>query len=413
MDAAFGPADDGGMVPTAATPVRYAVVGGAWRAEFFLDAARTMPERFAVTGVLVRDAGKAAVLERRWGVPSPRTLDALLAAGPQFVVLSVPPAAAAEYVSRLAARNVPVLTETPPAGTADEMLRLWDAVGPLIARGAKVQVAEQYPFQPMHAARVALARSGRLGPVGPGAGVGVARLPRRRADPPAAGRRPGAGPRRGPAVRVARHRRPDPGGGPPTEEKRVEVTQTVATLAFDNGQVGVFDFTVDQHRNWARFNRVSVRGERGEVQNDAVPVSGRFPHADPSYAAPRRHRPRRQHGRLRAPRRAAGRRVALPQPVRSRPAQRRGDRRRHLSRPHGRPRRRRRRLLRLGRRACTTTTSACSCATRRRRTAHWPCRRGRGWCDRAAPRCPSNELFSSFITHEIFTSVATGVFAPD
>ena len=56
---------------------------------------------------------------------------------------------------------MPALAETPPGWEMDELLDLHA----LTERGARVQVAEQYAFQPLHAARLALVQSGRLGPV--------------------------------------------------------------------------------------------------------------------------------------------------------------------------------------------------------------------------------------------------------
>ena len=56
---------------------------------------------------------------------------------------------------------MPVLAETPPAPDLKGLIQLSkDLPG-----NARVQVAEQYPFQPLHAARLALARSGKLGEI--------------------------------------------------------------------------------------------------------------------------------------------------------------------------------------------------------------------------------------------------------
>ena len=52
-----------------------------------------------------------------------------------------------------------MLLETPAGSSAEEIVALLD----LEAQGARIQVAEQYRFQPLHAARLAVAASGRLG----------------------------------------------------------------------------------------------------------------------------------------------------------------------------------------------------------------------------------------------------------
>ena len=71
-------------------PVRFAIVGAGWRTEFFMRVAQALPDRFAVSGVLVRDPAKAEAFGQRWSVPTVGDLDGLLATSPAFAVVSVP-----------------------------------------------------------------------------------------------------------------------------------------------------------------------------------------------------------------------------------------------------------------------------------------------------------------------------------
>ena len=52
-------------------------------------------------------------------------------------------------------------SRTPPAQTVEDLEELHE----LVASGAKIQVAEQYLFQPIHQARLAVIASGKLGTV--------------------------------------------------------------------------------------------------------------------------------------------------------------------------------------------------------------------------------------------------------
>ena len=241
--------------------VRFDLVGGGWRAEFYLRIARALPERFAIDGMVVRDAAKGRIIEQTWGVNTYRDIDGLLAATrPAFVVTSVPWEANPGIVRELAERDVPVLSETPPAPDVPRMTELWR----LVERGARIQVAEQYIYQPHHAARLALVRGGALGTVSQaqvsaahgyhgislvrrflGLGYENARITATRFVSPLA-----AGPDR---------------GGPPTEERIKDSTQTIAWLAFEGQRLGVFDFCGDQYFSWIRGQRLLVRGERGEI----------------------------------------------------------------------------------------------------------------------------------------------------
>ena len=143
-------------------PITFGIVGGGWRTEFFLNVWRALPEHFHLSGMLVRDAAKGEKIEATWGVKTVRTLDELCQmADFQFMVVSVPWPVTPVILRDLTERGIPALAETPPAPDLAGLVALHD----LTKQGAKIQVAEQYQFQPLHAARLALAQSGKLGTV--------------------------------------------------------------------------------------------------------------------------------------------------------------------------------------------------------------------------------------------------------
>ena len=245
-------------------PVPFAIVGGGWRSDFYLRVARELPDRFRVTGVQTRDSGRRSRIASGWGVRGCATTDELLADGPAFVVVATPWAVTPVLLRELHDRGMPALAETPPAPDLDGLRALQG----LDRAGARIQVAEQYQFQPLHAARLAIARSGRLGSVSE-ANVSVAHgyhglaLLRRFLDVDP-----------GPVTITARRfRSPIVAGpdrsGPPAGERIVESVQTIATLEFE-GRLGIFDFTDDQYFSWIRALRLVVRGERGEVVDTTV-----------------------------------------------------------------------------------------------------------------------------------------------
>jgi predicted dehydrogenase len=244
-------------------PISFAIIGGGWRAEFFLRITRALPERFRVTGVLIRNREKHADFQHRWdGVAVADSLDGLLASPrtPRFVIVSVPWSASPGCILACAERGVPVLCETPPAPDLAGLLRLHK----LTEQGARVQVAEQYALQPLHAAWLAIAGSGRLGEPAQ-AQVSVAHgyhgihLMRRLLGVDFEPVTIDARPFRAPLVQGPdRH-------GPPEKEIIGQDEQLLARFDFDNGKLGIFDFTGAQYFSWIRANRVLVRGERGEL----------------------------------------------------------------------------------------------------------------------------------------------------
>jgi len=245
-------------------PVRFGLIGGGWRAEFFTRIAQALPERFQIVGVHMRDAAKAAAFGQRWSIAVCDTLEALADLEPEFVVLSVSSAAHLDYARRLQGLGLAVLCETPAAPDLASMIEIWQ----LVEQGFRLHIAEQYLFQPFHAARIALAQGGRLGKLSFARvatahgyhGVSLMRhfLGIGFEDCTIRARQFVA-----PVVQGAdRH-------GPPREEKIVSGTQTLGEFDFGD-RLGLFDFTDIQYWSYVRSHRVVIRGERGEIADNEV-----------------------------------------------------------------------------------------------------------------------------------------------
>ena len=217
-------------------------------------------------GVVVRDAAKGRQIADAWQVPTCSTLEDLLRAEtPDFVVVERTSLRGAGHHCR-AGRARP-----PGAGRDAAGGRSGWAAGTLRATSGRqrgVQIAEQYPFQPLHAARLALAASGLIGTPSQ-AQVSVAHgyhgmallrralglafddatiVARRVASPIVAG--------------------PDR-SGVPAEERIVSSEQVIAQLDF-GAKFGVYDFSGDQYFSWIRSPRLLIRGERGEINGTQV-----------------------------------------------------------------------------------------------------------------------------------------------
>lgn len=247
-------------------PGRYGIVGSGWRSAFFLRLAELVPERFAVSGVVTRTAERGQEVEREWRVPTFRSVDELLAAGrPDFVIVSVPWDVAPEVTAELVAKGIPVLTETPPAPDVEGLRRLWSSVG---ASGL-VQVAEQNPFLPSHAAQLSVVQAGILGEVSSvqlssthlyhavavlrrllGVGLAPATVEARQFVAPLAD--------------------PMNRDGWTGSAEVADATTTLATLDFGGGRMAVYDFTDNQWHNPLRSNRIAIRGSLGELVDDRL-----------------------------------------------------------------------------------------------------------------------------------------------
>jgi hypothetical protein len=123
------------------------LIGAGWRGEFYLRIARDLAEHFPLTGVVEHTAKKREQALPRGGATFANVEELIAAQRPSFIVTCVPPEANLPLLESLASHHVPVLSETPIGRTLQELHR----VAALAKAGARIQVAEQYHFQPMHA----------------------------------------------------------------------------------------------------------------------------------------------------------------------------------------------------------------------------------------------------------------------
>jgi predicted dehydrogenase len=254
-------------IPDPDGPYRFAIVGRGWRSQFFLRIAAALPDRLTVTGVLTRTAERGRDIEHEWGVPTFRDIPTLIGSGPEFVISSVPWDINPPTISALVAAGMGVLAETPPAPTVEALRTLWAEVG---ASGL-VQVAEQYQFQPLHAVRIALARSGLLGRptavhMSSTHGYHAMSLIRLALGVGFAEADVSARTLTAPLLRSVGH------GGWPAEQDddEIETVETIATLDFGNGRSGLYDFTDNQWWHPLRRHRHVIRGTRGEIVDTDV-----------------------------------------------------------------------------------------------------------------------------------------------
>lgn len=243
---------------------RFIVVGSGWRADYYFRIAATRPDRFEIPGVVVRREAEVDRLSMEYGLVAFTDLDRIDDLDPDFVVVATPPERNADLCEELVERGHAVLLET-PAGVDDDQL---DRMAQLASDGARVQVAEQYRFQPLLAARLAVIASGRLGAI-TFAHVSVAHGYHGVALLRAA---LGVGMGEAEVTTHVHHstitRGPDRAGAPATDEL-VSSTQTLALMSFGD-QLGVFDWCDDQYFSWIRSLRFLVRGERGELDELGV-----------------------------------------------------------------------------------------------------------------------------------------------
>jgi len=246
--------------------INFGLYGSGWRSEFFLRVAKLLPKQFCINGVITTNPEKAAYFKQAFGVPCYQTLDDYLKEHtPLFIVESVNKGVSAEITMSIVNKGIPVLMETPAGKDISTMVELFKAV----TKGAKIQIAEQYPFHPLHMARQNIITSGKLGSVQHAQvsfshgyhGIALIRkflgLSFEHVEISATSFSVSG------ASGVSRE-------GAPTEDKIHEHVQTVATLKFENKKTALYNFEMNQHRSWVRSPLIQIKGDRGELFNDTL-----------------------------------------------------------------------------------------------------------------------------------------------
>ncbi len=241
---------------------RFALIGGGWRAEFFARICGQLPNKFEITSTLLRSEEKGRAWEEKFHIPYDLDMDEVLAKKPDFLVLSITKPAT-EKLIELMGLGTPILCETPPAVTHEALLRVYEAYK---KSGARVQVAEQYGFQPLYAAWHEVVKRGLIGEVSNVSLSAVhsyhaASLIRSFLDVGF----------QNAVLTGKRHyfnvRRTDSREGIVLKGETLNTRRDRLTFEFDNGKTGFFDFSPVQYESFIRTRHLNIQGETGEIDD--------------------------------------------------------------------------------------------------------------------------------------------------
>ena len=257
-------------------------IGNGWRTQGYWRIVRQVPEKFEISGVLFRDAKKAAAFNESHPGLAFTELEAFLGQPHDMVFILLPAEVMLPYAEAVLRAGVPLLIETPPTWDPEKLTEVWELQKKY---RAKIQVAEQYFLQPYHQAVRALTDSGILGPVSNlrismahdyhgislmrrllGEGAGNCTITAQRFEFPVLYHCGRNGMEAGTMRRDSRK---------------------VAAFSFEDGKAGFFDFAGEQYFNDFRSRHLNVQGTHGEINdydvcwwNGEMPVSARLERQD-------------------------------------------------------------------------------------------------------------------------------------
>ncbi len=241
--------------------INFAIVGGGWRAEFYIRIANALPDKFNITGVFLRNPKTKALFEKKYDVKIFDSVDNLLETKPDFVVSCVNYNGICDEIEMLCNMGVAVLSETPAGASLDQI----EEFGKKIKPEWRVQVAEQFHLQPLNQAIMNIIDSGILGQVNHlqmfcchdyHAASLIRRFLKVGYEIP----------------ETISYSLPDSVTNYNTrdgivEPRLIETTHTLALLKY-NGKTAMYDFSDEQYFSDIRKRRMVIKGTGGEIVDD-------------------------------------------------------------------------------------------------------------------------------------------------
>lgn len=242
--------------------IKYGIIGAGWRSEFYLKIAALLPDTFKVSGIYIRNPENQKEFASKYSVTICSTLEDLLKTDFDFIVSCVNKAGICDTVKELAGKNIPLLTETPIGTSLNEIDDFLSEINPLW----RVQVAEQFHFQPRNQAIKTIIDSGILGEI---TQVQLSCCH----DYHAASLMRfflGTGNELPEGFSFALNdnvNRYNSRGGLLKEPQTVTAEEKFVVLKF-NGKTAVYDFNYEQYFSDIRSSRILIKGTNGEILND-------------------------------------------------------------------------------------------------------------------------------------------------
>lgn len=139
--------------------ITYSIIGGGWRAEFYLRIATFVPEYFSVSCICIRNKERAKEISKKFNVTVVNSIDEFKEIPADFIVNCINKDDISELTLSLAAEGYAVLSETPACTSSEQAKGLLKAFNPKY----KIQIAEQFHLKPIHQAIKRIIENGIIG----------------------------------------------------------------------------------------------------------------------------------------------------------------------------------------------------------------------------------------------------------
>ena len=243
--------------------ITYSIIGGGWRAEFYLRIAALIPEYFSVSCICVRNKECAKEISKKFDVTVVDTIDKLKEIPCDFIVNCINKDDISKLSLSLAAEGYAVLAETPACTSDEQAKNLIKIFNPKY----KIQIAEQFHLKPMYQTIKKIIENGVIGNVNY-INISVAHeyhamsLIRFFLDSD-----------NGKLISQTEFNSPilhtNFRNGEVDNKTYQDSRHTIKIFDFE-GKTAVYDFDAEQYFSPIRTDHLLIRGTRGEIENDTV-----------------------------------------------------------------------------------------------------------------------------------------------
>lgn len=235
----------------------FVIIGGGWRAEFYLRIAKALPDTFCVSAVCVRNPERAEYILKKFNVKVVNSVEEILNESFDFIVNCINKEHISDLSIELADRGYYVLSETPVIKKPEE--------GHCYK---KIQIAEQFHLKGTYHVIKKIIDSGIIGTVNH-INISVAH------DYHAMSlvrfflndyQKPQLLCEQSLEDRVLKT---NGRAGVIDENKTENTTQKIKLYKFNNATV-IYDYNIEQYFSPIRRDRLLIRGTYGEIENNLV-----------------------------------------------------------------------------------------------------------------------------------------------
>lgn len=247
--------------------MKVGIIGSGNRSKLYIDAIKRLPEDFELVMMRFRTEEKAQRFKDEYDIPVTTSVQELIDAKPDFIVDCVNRPDVGNVAVEFLEAGIPILAETPPAESYEEIESLWNLTQKL---GSKMLVAENYFAEPGWAAKFEAARRGIIGDV---QAVTVSNTHEYHA---ASAIRILLGTDDVPFTVIGKKMdldltiTQDKYGNPCRDGHTEKIERYHMLMNFENGKTGIYDFAIANYWSPLRANFFLAQGTRGEMKDDEV-----------------------------------------------------------------------------------------------------------------------------------------------